>query len=292
MTETERHLAALLRVELTAVHQQFLHMLVLRALGDEAHLPRVTAIDEVDFANAMDIAALLVGRGLPVRLPAHRVRPGRDVPSVLRAEREMEEAMATVLGAARAEDDAARACIARAAAPRSDYRAWLEARLAEAGAPGPDVETAPELERVLALLTALVEQALLHAFLARVEADRAGADNAWRLSGAAMLYATAIVRAGLADGQGVVPGEVPGVGMAETPEAAFEADMALTRRCAAAARRAAGVQAGPEMGRVCGRIAEACDRIAGMARNGAFPEGFGQAPMFDDFEATCARFLS
>ncbi|MEQ8291521.1 MAG: hypothetical protein RIA08_04880 [Roseovarius sp.] len=291
MTETERHLVALSRVELTAVHQQFLHMLVLRALGDEAHLPRVTAIDEVDFANAMDITALLVERGVPVRLPAHWVRPGRDVPSVLRAEREMEEAMAAVLGAARAEDDAARACIARAAAPRADYRGWLEARLAEAGAPGPDVETVPEVAGVLALLTALVEQALLHAFLARAQADRAGADNAWRLSGAAMLYATAIVRAGLADGQGVVPGEVPGVGMAATPEAAFEADMALTRRCAEAARRAAERQE-REMGRLCGRIAEACDRIAGMGRNGAFPDGFGRAPMFDDFEATCARFLS
>jgi len=291
MTWAAGVLVPLLRAELTAVNQQFTHMLALRLWQEEEMLARLTRIDNVDFANAMKIVALLVARGESIRLAPSVFRPGSDVASILRAEREMEREMEAVLDVDAGGDGEVQDCIARAAEPRAAYRDWLDARLATAGAPGEAIETDAALAAFLGLLIGLVEQAMLHAFLLHEAGDTTGADNAWRLSGAAMLYGTAIVRRGALEGQVPGPKGAPAVEMAEGAEAAFDADMALLRQCAEAGRRAAGAEGDTAMGRICLRIAEDCELIPGMERNGAFPGTFGRDPVFEDFAASRARAL-
>lgn len=80
MRDDLEHLTHLLRVELTAVHQQFFHVLALRFFNDEELSAQITAVDSEDFKNAMLIIDLLVGEGLPIALPSHQFHPGSDIP--------------------------------------------------------------------------------------------------------------------------------------------------------------------------------------------------------------------
>ena len=52
-----------LRLELAAVQQHFIHVLLLRAWTEEAVANRITSIDAVDLPNAMRIVDCLVSAG-------------------------------------------------------------------------------------------------------------------------------------------------------------------------------------------------------------------------------------
>jgi bacterioferritin (cytochrome b1) len=290
MREETEPLTRLLRAQMTAVHQQFCHILALRQWQDEALLPRIAAVDGEDFRNAMQIADLLVSRGQRVALAPQHFRPGSSPAAVLRAELEMELRLSPLLEGLQVVTPEATALAARARAPRRSYRDWLDGQIAVTPAAEAGPETPPELAALLAALIVLVEQAMLHAFLQWHAEDRPAADDAWRLSGAAMLYATAIVKRGALAGAVPGPGAVATVTMAEDPAAAFAADKRQAAACAALAHRAAAANDGA-MGRLCRRIAEDCDPLAVMVRGAAFPAVFGRSPAFESFGATRERFL-
>ena len=148
------------------------------------------------------------------------------------------------------------------------------------------------MARFLAHLITLVEQPMLHAFLLWHQGNQTGADNAWRLSGAAMLYGTALVRRGALSGKVPVPGPIPMAVMAKSPSVAFDADMVLVRQCAALGRDAAGAEQDEAMSRLCHRIADDCDLIAAMEIDQEFPAVFGRSPVFESFAATRDKHLN
>ena len=292
MTTDLERLIPLLRVEMTAVHQQFIHMLALRQWKNKDLLRKITKVDSEDFKNAMQIVGLLVSRGVPIDLPSHQISPGWDIASILRAELRMEEGFAGVLEATQLTDPDAMARVSRAAAPRQAYRDWLIEQVADTTPSNPPPETNPALAEFFALLIALVEQAMIHASFLWHLGDHSRADNAWRLSGAAMLYGTALVRLGALADLVPTPSAVPAVRMAASPSAAFQADILLTRQCAELARSAAADAADQETHELCLRIAGECDLIAGMKTGQAFPATFGRSPVFESFAATRERYLA
>lgn len=285
-------LTRLLRTEISAVHQQFFHMLTLRKLRNDDVLSHVTKIDTEDFKNAMQIIDLLVSSGFPVRLGSDRFFPGSDIPSILRAELRMEGRFAALLSEIEVVGPEAQARVRRAAAPRRQYRDWLERNVDVSEPEDQTGETGEELARFLAHLIALIEQPMLHAFLHWRLDNRAAADNAWRLSGAAMLYAAALVRRGTQSETVLTPGPIPATRMAETPSEAFHNDLELVKRCASLGRDAAGAGPNEVVAWLCNRVADDCDLIAGMEMNRDFPAEFGRSPVFESFEATRAKHLS
>lgn len=286
------HLTRLLRTELTAVHQQFFHMLALRQWKNADVLSRITEVDTEDFRNAMQIIDLLVSRGLPVALASHQVLPGSDIASILRSELRMEEQLAAVLEVTRVTEPEAIARIDRASAPRRAYRDWLASQLNTTPPESTPRDTGRAISKHLAHLIALIEQAMLHAFFLWHQGRREGADNAWRLSGAAMLYGTALVKRGALKNAIPTPASIAPVQMATNPSEAFEADMRLVERCAASARIAADEEDDEAMGRLCLRIADSCDLIADMEMDQDFPAVFGRSPVFESFASTRERHLT
>lgn len=291
MDDDLNRLIPLLRVELSAVHQQFFHMLALRQWKERELLNRITNIDREDFQNAMQIIDLMASRRQPVNLSPHRISPGSNIPAILAAELSMEDRIADVLATLQVVEPAARARVERAAAPRQAYRDWLAEQAAASEPPGQAPETGPAMAAFTAELIALVEQAMLHAFLLWYQGDRAGADNAWRLSGAAMLYGTALVRLAAPSHALSTPSLIPAVRMAERPEDAFHDDIALTNRCAELGRAAAEAERNGTMRSLCLRIADDCDLIATMTKGQEFPAVFGRSPVFESFAATRERHL-
>ena len=152
-------------------------------------------------------------------------------------------------------------------------------------------KTPPALADLTAALIALVEQSMLHAFKLWHTGQVAEADNAWRLSGAAMLYGTALVKRAALAGNMPAPSTSPGMKMQNNLDSAFQADMALVQRCAEIGRTSANALGGNAIGRVCVRIADDCDLILGMEPSGEFPATFGRSPVFESFSATREKHL-
>ena len=119
-----RQLSSLLRTELTAVHQQFFHILALRQWKDEILLKRITEVDNVDFKNVMQTIDLLTSYDYPVSLESQNVQPGTNISGILRSELEMERHFHTVLQEIHTANSETSARVERAAAPRPSYRLW------------------------------------------------------------------------------------------------------------------------------------------------------------------------
>lgn len=285
-------LTRLLRMELTAVHQQFFHMLALRQWKNRELLGRITKVDSEDFKNAMQIIDLLVSRGLPINLASHQILPGSDVLSILQSELRLEEHFAKILDATQVVDSEAIARVSRAAAPRRAYREWLVEQIGDTTPESVHHETKPPMAKFLAYLIALVEQAMLHAFLLWHFGHRNGADNSWRLSGAAMLYGTALIRRRALMNSVPTPASIPPVQMAANPSDAFDADMVLVKRCADLARIAAKKEGDEGTSHLYLRVADDCDLIANMEMDQDFPAVFGRSPVFENFAATRERHLA
>lgn len=212
----------------------------------------------------------------------------------MRAELQIEERVADVLAGVRVTDPSAVARRDRAAAARKAYRGWLAQRLDGSVAVADDdidTDTEPIMAEFLAHLVALVEQPMLHAFFLWHGGNPSAADNAWRLSGAAMLYGTAIVRHGASQGRVPTPATIPAVGMATSAEDAFDRDISLVTTCMDLGRRAAEAQADDATARLCVRIANDCQLISDMKMDQTFPAQFGRSQVFESFAATRERHL-
>ncbi len=291
MYKDQSNLMRLLRLQLTAVHQQFFHVLALKAMGEDAIAAHITEVDNEDFKNAMQIIDLLVEKGVPVELGAHRFVPGSDIAAILKAEHEVELRFGELLSELEVETPEAKACVARAAGPRRAYAAWLEETMPSHPSKGTVAETGPALGTLTAQLIALVEQAMVHAFMLRQRSDHDGADTAWQISGAAMLYPTAMVRRGALSSAVPVPAPVPAVELSPSGDDAFDRDIALVRQCAGTARAASEEEVDGAMARLCLRIADECDRISAMAPGDDLPAELGKSPAFASFARTCERIL-
>ena len=238
----ESSLLTLLRCEMTAVNQQFVHILALRNLGDKKTAARIAEIDDLEFPNAMRIAEHLIASDVPIEISGDHFVTGWDRESMLAAERTMEDRMENVLSTMPDMSADVQWLVNAASEPRADYRAWLDIEIGGARLEA-DPDPAPlrcTLADLFAHLTALMEQTLVHSLLHWRYGDKARADDAWFSSGAAMMHLTRMVGLGVREGTCPTPGRFPRFNVAQRPEKAHELESALATLCAVEAQRLAG----------------------------------------------------
>jgi len=215
--ETIEAVRALLGVQLKAVQQHFIHVLILQTRGNHAFAERITAIDNTDLSVAMRWIERLVAQDVdPLNdnavsgLGASMPNPGFSDEGIRRSEIALENDLADALKEAldrvsgNAGEDV-RDLLARTLRPRADYTAWLRRKPEMQATPHASVSKPPtvgaladdvslSLHGLFANLMTVITQELVHAFVHRQSGNRARADAAWEISGAAMMQATKITR--------------------------------------------------------------------------------------------------
>lgn len=186
-------LTRLTRAQLTAVNQQFSHMLILHQWGRHDVAEAIKRADDRDFASSMAMIEHLVGSDHEFELSGEPVAIGRDEAQIIEIERASEARLSAAIDDARGHGDATRRFVDAAEAPRAAYAEWLAAFRPI----GPRDAVAPdELSRRLDVLhcraIGLLEQTLIHAYVHRAKGDFDAANEAWINSGAAMMVATRI----------------------------------------------------------------------------------------------------
>lgn len=253
-------LTALLRVQLTAVHQQFIHVLALRRRGDAARSSRIYEIDRVDFPIVLQVLDHLARNHCPLELASSPPTPGWPLARLLRSEIAAENRMSAVLANPPADAAGAR-MFAATLAPRSSYRQWLEAELASVdGDPTePPIISYPAADLLFSWLIKMIEQTMAHAFVHWHQGRRDAADISWAISGMAMTQATSLVNA-LAD-LDAMPAPFD-VGF---PEVALESDEAI-RRDARLSHKLAEAAAESVRREVNSSLKPICEQVTGYAR--------------------------
>ena len=289
-----RNFSRVLAVQLAVVQQHFIHVLMLRAWGEEAAAERITAIDAIDLPNAMRIVDYVVSTGhMPTLASDHRTlagdmpRPGDGLNAVWAAERKLEYRMGDVLASVERELTPYRRNVPMELVTiplegRAVYRDWLrqqpEHPREEVGRGGLTDPAKLGLDSLFAHLMVMINQALVHAF---VHWHRGGfdlADSVWEMSGAAMMHATSIVNSlaprhvALAPARTVMQGHVALPSVAAAPADALRNDRLLAERCRAAAQSAASVQKEADLVVACGRIEAYYGELIGWRPGQALPE--------------------
>jgi bacterioferritin (cytochrome b1) len=287
--ETEP-LNGLLSDLLSAVSQQFFHMLLLRKRGERDMFKHLKMVDDVDFVNAMQIIDLLMSRGECVLVAQHSVSPGNSTRSILLSELEFENEFATRLDNLRTSTKAASALVDKAKEHREGHRAWLHDQLGQW--PGHlDAEDRRQDAELISLLLHLMEQTLLHAFAYWHEGKTKEADTAWQISGAAMLYLTALVDYCGSDELENAKIEIAGAEVVE-PHLRLDHDLDLVKACSREAHRLAGSVTSSDFARLCLEVAEDCDRVAKVQNGCSIEADLGHSPIFSKFERAVKRMNS
>jgi hypothetical protein len=292
MSEQTAALIDVLRCELTAVHQQFVHVLALRDWGEDETAARIMQVDCVDFPNAMQIIDHLVETAQPIALAPGTFTPGTNPHGILAAEWALEERFSAVLDAAKGSNGRTGALVASAAAPRRAYADWLAERLAGADETEPSTDPAAvQTADAFAHLIAMIEQAMVHAFVHWHRGEAQNADAAWATSGAAMMHATAFVHLFAARGTAPRPGTAPVLRIAEDPNMALEFDRQLAERCANVATLAADGCGESVVAELCREVARSCRALGDWRPGEAHPAAATNPTAFASFEATLAKFV-
>ena len=276
-----------LRCEMTAVNQQFIHFLALRKWGDDEIADRIMQVDLIDFPNAMRIIDYLVETKTPISLGPGNFTPGTGHRSILLSEQAIERQLSAAIEKAICSDGRARALVSTAEEPRNAYAAWLTDRLngADRGEPAANytgIETAP----VVAHLIALIEQSMVHAFVHWHGGDPDRADAAWATSGAVMMHMTEIVHLFAAHRTVPGPGEIPAPQIAGDAAEAFDLDRRLAARCADESAIAAGKSEDIATADLCRKIADRCLEVSRWYPEQAHPAAGTSPAAFGSFEAT------
>lgn len=281
-----------LRQELNAVNQQFIHILALKAWDENEAAERITQVDNVDFPNAMRIIDHLAASAAPIELEPSGFSPGQDYESILIAEREMERRLLQALDDADANGGREALLLGSAREPRQTYLEWLQERIDQGAAgesqPPPDAD---ETATTVAHLVTLMEQSMLHAFLHWHRGERAAADAAWATSGAVMMHLTRLVRA-FAKLPGVpFPGKCPPLDIHGDARQALQSEQRLALLCEHEALAAAGRCADKFVAGLCRHIAGFCIEFANWEPSNPHPASATNPPCFDSFEATLKKFV-
>ena len=285
-------LNSVLRCEMTATHQQFIHILALREWGEQETAARIAQVDNVDFPNAMRIIDYMVETGTPIDLAPDPFMPGTDYRRILISERTMERRLSAALERVACADGRAQALIAAARGPREAYSAWLAGRLdGEMPDHSGQSRFGAQTADVVAHLITLIEQSMVHAFIQWHGGDADSADAAWATSGAAMMRMTEFVRLFAAHRSVPVPGAFPALRIADQPHGALELERELAKLCA---NEAAAAAAGCDQGAIadlCRRIADYCLELSRWSPGRAHPASNTNPAAFSSFEATLTKFV-
>lgn len=292
MAQVDDGLDGLLRCELTAVHQQFTHVLALNEWGLTETADRIMDVDYVDFPNAMRIIDYLVRTGKPLSIDAERPSFGYDHRSILIAEQNLERRLTGILDIATANNDQEQEFISVARAPREAYARWLTHRIDQL-ASGTTSNQNPhsEIADLYAHLLVAIEQTLCHAFVHWHHGERSIADAAWAVSGAAMVQGTDLVRLFAAQDSMLSVGSMPPLLIATDPGKALENDRTLAALCAQQATKTAETCGEPEIASLCRKIADQCRKISEWQVGEPHPAVSHNPPAFASFEATLRRYV-
>ena len=281
--EVLRNFDRVLGLQLAAVQQHFIHVLMLRAWNEEAVADRVTSIDAVDLPNAMRIVDHVVSTGhLPTLASDHRMlagimpKPGGSLTSVHAAEMQMDRRLGDVLTSVERElaPYAGSVPIELVSIPlecRTSYQDWLRQQLElprDGVKPGELADPAKlALDSLFANLMVMINQTLVHAFVHWHRGTCDIADAVWEMSGAAMMHAAGIVNS-LAlrhvapdPARAVMQGNVALPCVPAAPPDALASDHLLAERCCAAAWQVAIAQEEADLAATCGRVKTYYDEL-------------------------------
>jgi hypothetical protein len=277
-------LDTLLRAQMTAVNQQFIHILALRRVGDLRRADRLYEVDRFDFPNVMQIIDHLVSSSRQVALPPEMPQPGFPTAGLLRAELRVEVTLNKILAAEPATNDPAKPFFAAALAPRAGYRTWLDVELQTPDdRPGDSNLSDPATGRLFSCLILVLERMMIRAFIDWHQGDRRAADIAWATSGVAMLQATALVNA-LTDLR-----STPKLG-AEVAKGVRD-DRDLIAAYAEIADQASLGKADASLNQIYAKVAAYTRALAAWAPAAPHPALALCTPAFKNFEATLKKFV-
>jgi bacterioferritin (cytochrome b1) len=277
---------------MTAVNQQFIHVLALRDWGYAETAERIMEVDRADFPNAMQIIDYLVETEAPILLASDPPTPGTNHRSILVSEQAMEQRLFAAIEKAACTDDRARALISTAKAPREGYAVWLTDQLKGPGGDrSPEDLSLPETGRVFAHLIATIEQAMVHAFVHWHRSSADIADATWATSGAAMMAATEFVHLFAARQTVPLPGAMPALRIASEPAAALDFDRQLAGRCAREAAEASDTCNEIAIAELCRRIADYSAQLSSWMPGQKHPASNNNPAAFSSFEATLRRYV-
>jgi hypothetical protein len=289
------YLNALLRLGLTAVNQQFIHILALRHAGDAARADRIYEVDRIDFPNVMRLIDHLVVTDGLLPLAAELPQPGRGWPGIRAAEAAIEQRLQVLLEEAEPLSGIPRRLHDTAAGPRAAYRTWLEDEQgvlpSVALEPPRSVAWQPAIDRLFAGLIATLEQTMVHAFVYRHRGHPSLADIAWAISGMAMVAAGDLITT-LAD-----PGALPRalatdlLQVSTDAAAAARSDRRLVTAYAAIASAAIEEALPSSLASLCRRIATDSRDIACWQAGDPHPALERCAPSFKSFDVTWRKFV-
>ena len=281
--EVLRNFNRVLRLQLPAVQQHFIHVVMLRTWNEDAVADRITSIDSVDLPNAMRIVDYVVSTGHlptlasdPRTLAGNMPGPGGSLNSVYAAEMQLDCRLEDVLTSVERElkpytSNVPIELVSIPLESRTAYQDWLRQQL-ECSCDGTTPGELPDpaklgLDSLFASLMVMINQTLVHAFLHWHRGEFDLADSVWEMSGAAMMHAAGIVKA-LAPrhvapdpARAAIQGEVALPCLAAAPSDALANDNLLAERCCAAAQRAAITQQEADLAATCGRIETYYDEL-------------------------------
>ena len=281
--EILRNFSRVLGLQLAAVQQHFIHVLMLRAWDEEIVADRITSIDTVDLPNAMRIVDHVVSTGhLPALAGDYRTLagnmpgPGDSLNAVYAAETHLDSRLRDVLTAVEREltPYARNVPIELVSIPlesRLAYQDWLRQRLehpCDGVQPGNVADSAKlGQDSLFANLMVMINQTLVHAFVHWHAGERDLADSTWEMSGAAMMHAAGIVNALAPRHVAPEPTRAAMQGKAALPcvaaarPDALANDRRLAEQCRIAAQRAAIAGQDADLAALCGRIERHYDKL-------------------------------
>jgi bacterioferritin (cytochrome b1) len=282
-------LNALLRCQLTAVNQQFVHILALRCWGREDLALHIAAVDNADFPGAMWLMQRLLSEGDSLKIEAETFSPGGDPKEVFEAERAIESRMRRCLDRAADEGAVGAYAVKHATAPRDRYWNWLEGPETHA-LPSSTVVSFPGLSKLFSHLIVMIEQSMAHAFIHRRQGDDVAADRAWAASGEAMMKMTNLVRTCAALSGMPDPNDPPKLQLGDTLSASEGFDRELALSCESVAHNAASDAAHASVKECCEDIRFYARQVANWHSGEKHP-AIGQNRAFNSFSATYEKYV-
>lgn len=286
--DENQYFAEILPILLSTVSQQFLHMLILRRLAQPALEARIKEVDDTDFVSAMQVIELLVTREFQFVIPSHRIGPGACIASIISAESESERVLNTSLvGSAAVKTNEGLLVIDRLKKPRDSYRHWLASKASRLRQEEEGSGTRKAVRALVSQCLNLMEQAMLDAFVFWAANNKKAANTSWRISGAAMLYITAIANLCGSVQEGINIQISSSQPRNESEQA--EAEKLLVNRCLKMAHSAAYCCPDQAVTKTLLKIAADCERLARLRSDPTTQLSLGYSKIFSDFEKALNR---
>jgi hypothetical protein len=252
MTTRSSSIVETLRLQLAAVKQHFIHVLILEARGDKASATLINSIDSVDLPNAMQLVENLVSGSDTFSLCANTDHLLQTMPmagftnsEIIVAEQRLENAIIASLQRCLPDppNETINHLVTKSLEPRAAYAAKLtdwkrQPERSYVNTTPLSDEQSQSIDCLFANMMVVIDQTMTHAFTHRLNGDSESAAAAWEVSGAAMMQATALTNKLAARGLVASPAKAVEIGdpvalpvISKDPAHASAADRGLAEHC-------------------------------------------------------------